>query len=115
MSPQPTARRSPTPTPPPPTLPPADVRPHPDADRVWSHVLDRLAELGVGETAMANWVHPMEPIGVLGGELCVQGPQHVARWHRRRYGRLVGTIVRTEETFAGLRIYDLPVVGEPRG
>lgn len=114
MSPQPTARRSPERTPPPLTLPPAEVRPHPEAGRVWSHVLERLAELGVGETAMANWVRPMEPIGVLGNELCLQGPQHVARWHRRRYGRLAGTIIRSEGTFAGLRIYDRPPGGDER-
>lgn len=108
MSTQQTARRSPERTPPPPTLPPAEVRSHPEADRVWSHVLERLAAVGVGETAMSNWVRPMQPIGVLGDELCVQGPQHVARWYRRRYGSLAGTIIRTEKTFAGLRIYDLP-------
>lgn len=96
------------PTLPPPTLPPAELSSHPDAERVWQHVLERLAAVGVGETAMANWVRPMGPIGAYGDELCVQGPQRVARWYRRRYGRLTGTIIRTEGTFAGLRIYDLP-------
>ena len=100
---------------PPPTLPPAEVRGGEEAERVWRHVVERLAELGVSAAAVTMWVEPLAAIGSItdaqtpdGPMLCVQGPQHVTRWFRRRYGSLAGTIVRTEETFTGLRIYDLP-------
>jgi len=99
---------------PPPLKPaPPTVRPHDQADRVWLHVLDQLREVGVSESAMATWLEPLTPIGALDGTLCVKGPQRARLWVARRFGRLIGELLRDEETFTGLRLYDAQPDDEP--
>jgi len=90
----------------PPLIAPADVATHPEAERVWRGVCERLAQIGLGPEVMANWIEPASAIGIRQGALSIEAPQVTADWIRRRFGSLIGELVRDEGTFTGLRIYD---------
>lgn len=81
---------------------PAGTTPSHDADEAWAIVLAKSRELFPGP-ALA-WLEQLRSAGEADGKLAVEGPADAVSWARRRYGKLLGELVREHTGFDGLWI-----------
>jgi len=76
----------------------------PTAERSWARVQSSLRD-ALPSSTYSLWLEPLACIGVADGALCAEGPKHVVEWTERRYGRLIGEMVREHTGYAGAYLF----------
>lgn len=74
----------------------------PEAQTAWETVRSAVAEsLPPSSSSFVLWIEPLVLAGEDEGALCLVGPMAVIPWVERRYGALIGDVIRKLTDYRG--------------
>lgn len=82
---------------------PAGVELTEGSQDAWQCVVEAITDR-LPESTWRIWIDPIKLVGEADGALCVYGPPKCVTWVRRRYGVLLGDLVREHSDYRGVFI-----------
>ena len=76
----------------------------PETDSAWSDVVAELTAV-VSESMYALWLGPLNCLGEVDGALVLEAPEGIFAWTNRRYGKLIGDVVRGATDYRGAFLF----------